>query len=96
MVGSLLETLTLIDVHSVTNVIGESISSMQIWNIVNQYGKYNCFSYEMVENNLKEKILPAQMDINHFGLILARRYWNCFSIENVRCFNYAASAVMMK
>ena len=26
----------LIDVHSVTNVIGESISSIRIWNIVNQ------------------------------------------------------------
>ena len=43
-VESLMEVLTrrceafykLIDVHSVINVIGESISSMRMWNIVNQ------------------------------------------------------------
>ena len=43
-VESLMEVLTrrceafykLIDVHSVINVIGESISSMWMWNIVNQ------------------------------------------------------------
>ena len=45
MLESLLEILTkrksqafykLIDVHSVIDVIGESISSMRMWNIVNQ------------------------------------------------------------
>ena len=43
-VESLLEKLTkirsqvfykLVDVHSVTNVLGESISSINVWNIVN-------------------------------------------------------------
>ena len=48
---SLLEILTkrgqtfykLVDVHSVTNFIGESISSVSMWNTVNQQGKYNFF-----------------------------------------------------
>ena len=51
-VKSLLEILTnrrsqafhkLVDVHSVTNVIGKSISSIRMWNIVNQEGKYDLF-----------------------------------------------------
>ena len=51
-VESLLEILTnrrsqafykLVDVHSVTNVIGKSISSIRMWNIVNQEGKYDLF-----------------------------------------------------
>ena len=29
-----------VNVHSVTNAIGESISSLSIWNIVNLLGKY--------------------------------------------------------
>ena len=50
---SLLETLTKrrsqtfykpIDVHSVRNGVGESISSISIWNIVNELGKH-VFSY---------------------------------------------------
>ena len=49
---SLLEILTkrrslafykLIDVHSVINVIEESIFSISMWNIVNQQGKYDFF-----------------------------------------------------
>ena len=40
-------------VHSVTNAIGESISSIIIWNIVNQSGKYD-FSCGLVVNDLKE------------------------------------------
>ena len=48
MVESVLEVLTKrrsqtfyknIDIHSVTNAIGESISSISMWNIVNQLGK---------------------------------------------------------
>ena len=30
-----------IDVHSVTNVVGKSISSISMWNIVNQLGKHD-------------------------------------------------------
>ena len=40
-------------------------------------------SWESVVNNLKGKKLPAQ--INHFDLILARRYWNCSNMENLWC-----------
>ena len=101
---SLLEILTnrrsqvykIIDVHSVTNVLGESISSMRMWNIVNQWGNYDSFSCELVVNNLKEKKLPAQVNRNCFDLILARRYWNCFTMDSLRCLNSAVPAVMMK
>ena len=30
----------LMDVHSMTNVVGKSISSVSMWNIVNQLGKH--------------------------------------------------------
>ena len=30
-----------VDVHFVTNVVGESISSISMWNIVNQLDKHN-------------------------------------------------------
>ena len=52
MEESLLEQLTkrksqafykLIDVHSVTNVLGDIISSINMWNIVNLKGKYDFF-----------------------------------------------------
>ena len=35
------EFYKLIDVHSVTNAIGESVSSIRMWNIANQQAKYN-------------------------------------------------------
>ena len=63
MVESLLEILPKrrsqmfykpVDVHSMTNAKGESISSISTWNIVNQLGEYD-FSYELVINNLKER-----------------------------------------
>ena len=50
MVKSALEILTkgrsqtfnkLIDIHSVTNAIGEGISSIIMWNMVNQLGKHD-------------------------------------------------------
>ena len=85
MVESLLEILTRgrsqtfyksVDVPSVTNTVGESISSISIWNIVNQLGKYD--SCGSVVNNLKKRqLFSDQMNRNHFDLILARRYWNC-------------------
>ena len=69
-----------VDVHSVTNAIGESISSISIWNIVNQLGKYD-FSCGSVVNNLKERQPSSdQMNRNHIALILASRYWNCSTI----------------
>ena len=50
--GELLEILTkrrsqafykLIEVHSVTNILGEIISSINMWNIVNLSSKYDFF-----------------------------------------------------
>ena len=51
------------------------------------------FTCESVVNNLREKLFPAQMNRNRFDLILARNYWNCSTMENLRCLNSAVSAV---
>ena len=55
-----------------TNV-GESISSITMYNIVNQLGK-NDFSCGLVVNNLKDrKFFFDQMNRNRFDSISARR-----------------------
>ena len=41
-------------VHSVRNAIEDSISSISIWNIVNQLGKYDFSCGPPVVNNLKD------------------------------------------
>ena len=52
------------------------------------------FTCESVVNNLREKkFFPAQMNRNRFDLILARSYWNCSTMENLRYLNSAVSAV---
>ena len=52
------------------------------------------FTYESIVNNLREKKLcPAQMNRNRFDLILGRSYWNCSTMDNVRCLNSAVPAV---
>ena len=43
-------------VHYVANAVGESISSVTMWNIVNQLGKHD-FSCVAVVNNLKDRKL---------------------------------------
>ena len=74
----------ILQAHSVINAIGDSISSISIWNIENQLGKYD-FS---IVNNLKgRQLFPDQIKRNHFDLILARHYWNCSITENLRCLN---------
>ena len=60
--------------HSVANNVDESISSISIWNIVNQLGKYDISCLSVV-NNLKERqLFSDQMNRNHLDLILSRRY----------------------
>ena len=96
MVDILLEILTKrrsqtffkpVDVHYVTNAMGESISSISIWNIMNQLGRYD-FSFGLVVNNLRERQrFSDQMNRNRFDFILARRYWNCSTMNNQRCRN---------
>ena len=103
MVESLLEIITKrrsqafckpVDVHSVTNAIGESISSISIWNILNQLGKYD-FSGGPVLNYLKERQLSSnQTNRNRFDLIPARHDWNCSTIENLSCLNFAANEII--
>ena len=79
MVESLLEILTKRRsqiFHSVTDV-GESVSSITMYNIVNQLCEHD-FSCGSVVNNLKDrKVFFNQMNRNPFDAISARRYWNC-------------------
>ena len=73
-----------VDVHSVRNAMGKCMSSISIWNIVNHLDKHD-FSCRSVVDNLKEmQLFSDQINRNHFDLILARRYWNCSTIENLR------------
>ena len=77
-----------------TNAIDENICSISIWNIGNQLGKYN-YSCGLAVNNLKERqIFSDQMNRNRFDLILARRYCNCSTIENLRCLNSTADEII--
>ena len=56
---------------------GESISSISLYNIVNQLGKHD-FSYGSIVNNLKDrKRFSDQMNRNRFDPIQVRRDWNC-------------------
>ena len=90
MVESLLEILTKrrsqvfykpVDVHSVTNAIGESISSITMWNIVNQLGKFD-FSCGLVVNHLKERqFFSDQMNKNQLMPQLCCK-WNNLTIKN--------------
>ena len=83
----------LVDDRSVTNVIGESILSIEcgiLW-----ISKVSRIFFLWV-NNWKEKENPAQVNRNRFDLILARRYWNCSTMENLRCPNCAVFIVIMK
>ena len=85
----------LIDVHSLQNVIGESIFSYGcgiLW--ISKVSIFFCC--ESVVSNLKEKKLPAQVNRNRFDLIIASRYRNFSTMENLRCLNSAVSAVLMK
>ena len=53
------------------------------------------FTCESVANNLREKkFSPAQMNRNCFDLILARSYWNCSTMENLRCLNSAVNELI--
>ena len=52
------------------------------------------FTCESAVNNLNEKkFFLAQVSRNRFDLVLARSYWNCSTMENLRCLNSAVSAV---
>ena len=59
----------LIDVHSVTNVLGKSISSINVWNIVNLQGKYDFFLCVGSKYLEKEETFPGQMNRYPFDLI---------------------------
>ena len=80
-----------VDLHFVTNAIGKTTSSVNFWNIVNQLGQYD-FPCGSVVNNLTDRqLFSDQMNRNRLDLILARRYCNCLTVENLRCVNYAVN-----
>ena len=72
-----------VDVHSGINAIGESISLISIWNIVNQLGKYDFSCESVAKNSKKRQLFSDQMNRNRFVLILARRYSYCSTIQNL-------------
>ena len=68
-----------VDVHSLANV-GESISLITMYNIVNQLGKRD-FSHRSVVNNLEDrKYLSDQMNRNGFNPIPNKHDWNCYTM----------------
>ena len=80
-----------VDLHFVTNAIGETTSSVSFWNIVNQLGQYD-FSCGSVVNNLTDRqLFSDQINRNCLDLILSRRYCNCSTVENLRCVNCAVN-----
>ena len=103
MVENLLEILTKrrsqtfytpIDVHSLTNQIGENIYLISIWNIAIQLGKYD-FSCWSIVNNLKvSELFFDQISINSSDLILASDCWNWSAIENLRYLNSAVNKII--
>ena len=100
MVESLLEILPKrtfykpVDVDFVTNAIGENNSSISIWNIVNQLGKYDLSCWSVVYNLKERQLFSDQMNRNRFDLILGRRYWNCSTIENLRCLKFTIREII--
>ena len=51
----------------------------------------------LLVNNLKEKqLFPAQMNRYRFDLILARRYWNCSIMENLRYLTSDVDEIIFK
>ena len=80
-----------VDIHSVTIATREYFFNNHT---VNQLGKYD-FSCGSVVNSLKERqLFSDQMNRNRFNLILARRYWNCSTIENLRCLNSVVNEIL--
>ena len=73
-----------IHVHYLINAVDECISSITMWNIVNQLGKHD-FSYASMVNNLKDrKLFSHQMCRNCFDVVLTRCGWNCPTMQNLR------------
>ena len=69
------------DVHYVTNAVGESTSSVTMWNIVNQLGRHG-FSCGAVVNNLADRklflikwieIVLTQFLLGTTGIVLPNR-----------------------
>ena len=84
----------LVDVYYVENAIGESISLINIWNILTRLDSCD-FSFGSVVNFLKDrKLFSDQMNRNRFDLILARPCWNCSTIENIGCVNSVVNQII--
>ena len=53
------------------------------------------FFYGSAVNNLKERqLFLDQMHRNRFDLILAWLYWNCSTIENLKCLNSSVNKII--
>ena len=87
--------------HSVKIAIDESVSSVSMWNIVNQLGKHYFFvlwldfSNGKVLNLKERKLFPDQINRNHIYLILGRRDRNCCTMENLTCLNSSVNETIL-
>ena len=73
------------------NVEDENVSSISMWNILNQLVKHE-FSCGLAVSNLKQKkTFSNQMNGNILYLVPARRDRSCCSIEKLRCSNSAVN-----
>ena len=83
-------------VQSVTNVAGESISSIIMWIIVNQIGKldFSCGCGSIVNKLNDRKLFFDQINTNHWNPIPTRRDWNCSTMWNLRCLHSAANEMI--
>ena len=77
-----------------TNVVGESISSVTSGIFIrNQAGKHGfpCDFFYYQVNMKDRRCFSDLMNRNRFDSILARRDWSCFTMENLRCLNFAVN-----
>ena len=82
-----------IDVYSVTYVVGKSIFSISMYNIVSELGNHD-FSHRQAVNKLKgRKIFSDQTNRSRLDLILASCDRNCCSMEKLRCSKFAVNEI---
>ena len=78
------------DAHSVTNVLGERISSISMWNIVNQLGKHHFLVdrfFLWVGSKWLKKFFFQSVNRNWLHLTLVRHDRSCLTMEKLGCLN---------
>ena len=84
--------------HSVKNVLGESISSISMWNFVNQLGKRDFlvvrfFMLACSKCLERTEIFFRSKKRNCFYLVLARCDRNCCTMDKLGCANSTVNKI---